>query len=257
MGSYKYIEVAYISILVILTIIVGILYWKKNQVEGFQENGSVYIFYHIYCNEKTTTLVKDQVSKIIFSPLYTKIKTVYCFLTGEPNEITNIKTLLSKYGNKFQVSAEGPGDTTYERFTLLKIKNYIKPEDKLLYLHTKGISIKMDEDAIYWWRNYMEYFLIANGLECIKLLDKYDIAGVAYSTHNIGPHYSGNFWWSTGKYYLSLSSVIGSSYNDPEKYIFSGDPKYMILDKDRFNNIEKGGDLNLYGNSIYPKEYLY
>ena len=99
MGSYKYIEIAHISILVILTIIVGILYWKKNQVEGFQENGSVYIFYHIYCNEKTGAIVTDQVSKIIFSPLYKSIKTVYCFLTGEPNEINNIKTLLSKYGN--------------------------------------------------------------------------------------------------------------------------------------------------------------
>jgi hypothetical protein len=126
MGPYKYIEIVYISILVLLTIIVGILYWKKNQVEGFQQNGSIYIFYHIYCNEKTASIVKEQVAKIIFSPVYTNIKTVFCFLTGDPNEIINIKTLLSNYGNKFQVSAEGPGDTTYERFTLLKIKKYIK-----------------------------------------------------------------------------------------------------------------------------------
>ena len=250
----SYIQIIYISILLILTFLVGVLYWKKNSIEGFQQNGNIYVFYHIYCNEKTLTTVKDQVTKIVFSQLYETIKTAYCFLTGEPSEITNIKSFLSNYSSKFQVVAEGPGDTTYERFTLLKIKNYIKPEDKFLYIHTKGVS--KDSDAIYWWRNYMEYFLIKNGIDCIKLLDNYDTVGVAFSTHYIGAHYSGNFWWSTGKYYLSLPSIIGSEYNNTESYIFLGKPKYKILDEERFSNIPSGVDLNLYKNIVYPKEYL-
>ena len=256
MGPYQYIQIIYTLILFILTIIIGILYWKKNRVEGFQQVGNNYIFYHIYCNDKTSATVKDQVTKIIFSPLYKSIKTVYCFLTGDPSEIVNIKSLLSTYSSKFQVVAEGPGDTTYERFTLLKIKNYIKSEDKFLYIHTKGISSTKSVDSIYWWRNYMEYFLIANGLECISLLNKYDIVGVAFSTFIIGPHYSGNFWWSTGKYYLSLPSEIGPAYNDTESYIFIKNPKYKVLDDKRFNNIPAGSDLNLYENTIYYKEYL-
>lgn len=251
----SYIQIIYISILLILTFLVGILYWKKNGIEGFQQNGNIYVFYHIYCNEKTEAIVKDQATKIIFSPLYKTLKTIYCFLTGDSSKITEIKSVLSKYSSKFQVVAEGPGDTTYERFTLLKIKDYIKAEDKILYIHTKGVS--KDLDSIYWWRNYMEYFLINSGLECIKLLDTHDIVGVALSTYLIGPHYSGNFWWSTGKYYLSLPSVIASEYHDTEAYIFSGNPKYKVLDEERFSKIPKGADLNLYKNVIYPKEYLY
>lgn len=260
MASYTYIQIIYGIILLILTVIVGILYWKqghKSAKEGFQavKQGSTYIFYHIYCNEKTEAVVKDQITKIIFSEAYALIKTVYCFLTGEAENIETIKSLLSKYGSKFIVAAEGPGDTSYERFTLLKIKDYIKPEDKFLYIHSKGVS-NTNNDATYMWRNYMEYHLLTNASNCIILLDKYDIIGTAYSTYTIGPHYSGNFWWSTGKYFLSLSSTIGSAYTDPEAYIFSGKPNYMVLDKDRFNSISPGQDLNLYKNIIYVKDYL-
>ena len=120
MASYTYIQIIYGIILLILTVIVGILYWKqghKSAKEGFQavKQGSAYIFYHIYCNEKTEAVVKDQITKIIFSEAYALIKTVYCFLTGEAENIETIKSLLSKYGSKFIVAAfnRAVGQTTH------------------------------------------------------------------------------------------------------------------------------------------------
>lgn len=260
MTSYTHIQIIYGILLLVLTIIVGVLYWKRTRymyIEPFQalNQGSTYIFYHIFCNEKTEAVVKDQITKIVFSEAYPLIKTVYCFLTGESSYIETIKTLLSNYGSKFQVAAVGPGDTSYERFTLLKIKDYIKPEDKFMYIHSKGVS-NVNTNAIYMWRNYMEYFLLTNASNCITLLNKYDTVGTAYSTYKIGPHYSGNFWWSTGKYYLSLPPTIGPLYTDPEAYIFLGKPSYIVLDKDRFNSIPEGHDLNLYENVINLKDYI-
>jgi hypothetical protein len=260
MVSYTYIQIIYGILLLALTITVGVLYWKQTRymyIEPFQaaNEGSTYIFYHIFCNDKTEAVVKDQVTKIVFSQTYPLIKTVYCFLTGEQTHIETIKSLLSNYASKFQVAAVGPGDTSYERFTLLKIKEYIKGEDKFLYIHSKGVS-NINTQATYMWRNYMEYFLLTNASKCIELLNTHDIVGTAYSTYAIGPHYSGNFWWSTGKYYLSLPATIGAGYTDPEAYIFVGKPKHIVLDKDRFNSVPQGQDLNLYKNIIYPKDYL-
>ena len=102
----------------------------------------------------------------------------------------------------------------------------------------------------------MEYNLITKASECMTFLDTYDIVGVAYSTFNIGPHFSGNFWWSTGKYYLSLAPTIASDYHAPEAYIFTGNPKYKDIDDGRFVSIPAGEDLNLYKNIIYPALYL-
>jgi hypothetical protein len=253
-------EYIYIIILFILTSIIAFLYWRQAQkrVEPFQspiKSGSVYVFYHIYCNKNTEPIVRDQLTKMLFSNLYQHVDKVYCSLTGDQSNISKIKGLIDKYGAKFKVMEEGPGDKTYERFTLLNIRKYIKPEDKFLYIHSKGISNKNSENnAIYWWRTYMEYFLFTKASECINDLNIYDIIGLPISTHLIGLHFSGNFWWSTGKYYLSLADTIGDKYNDPESYIFTGNPKYKVLDENRFP--VDGNDPNLYKNILYPNVYI-
>jgi hypothetical protein len=253
-------EYIYIIILFILTSIIGFLYWKQAQkkVEPFQlpiNLGNVYVFYHIYCNKNTEPIVRDQLTKITFSNLYQHVDKVYCSLTGDNSIISKIKALIDKYGEKFQVIEEGPGDKSYERFTLLNIRKHIKPEDKFLYIHSKGVSTNNNvDDSIYWWRTYMEYFLFTKASECIYDLNTFDIIGLSMSTYLIGPHFSGNFWWSTGQYYLSLADKIGDKYNDPESYIFTGNPKYKVLDEKRFP--VDGNDINLYKNIIYPNVYI-
>ena len=99
----------------------------------------------------------------------------------------------------------------------------------------------------------MEYFLMTHYKDCLEALNTHDIVGVNYSGSDakVGPHFSGNFWWSTGKYYLSLEKTIGAHYNDPEKYIFSGKPKYKDIDANRMPE-----NIGLYDMTFYTSKYV-
>jgi len=241
---------------------------KRRGGGGFP--GKIYVFYHIFCNKNTGPIVKDQCLRIIFSNLYSHVETIHCFLVGEQEGIHQVQKLLSNFGRKFKVAATGPGDTTYERFTLLKIPSYIKPEDKFLYIHSKGVRHSEEKtleefgninpkeliDNIYWWRTWMEYYLMTKHRECLEKLNTHDIVGINYSKKGIGSHFSGNFWWSTGKYYLSLPNTIVDTgqfaYNEPERYIFTNTAvKYFDMGAGQV--VENEG---LYRNVFYPKEYV-
>jgi len=198
------------------------------------------IFYHILCNENTKNIVYDQINKIIFSGLYENITKIFCFLTGKQENISEIMNIVQKSGKKFHIMAVGVGDITYERFTLLKIREHIVPGEKILYIHTKGVNYSDNEHYVGWqpglpnkkdnvtkWRTFMEYYLMYKHKECIKLLDEYDIVGVNYGENP--NHFSGNFWWCTSDYFLTLENQIGDGYYDPEFFICSNPNKSHSL----------------------------
>jgi hypothetical protein len=154
-------------------------------------------------------------------------------------------TFLKTVGDKINIGKFCELDTTGERFTILEIKNFIKPEDKFLYMHTKGIT-KPFEEPIYYWRALIEYQLIANHSKCLELLDSYDTVGVNYRLQPC-PHYSGNYWWTTGAYFLKLPPTIGDSYTDPEMYILSANSRHhCIYDSEVNNHYEDGYPFNKY-----------
>jgi len=191
----------------------------------------IQIFYHIYCIENTDKIVRDQCVKIIFSGLYERVDNIYCFLLGEDYKREEIKILLGQMGHKFLIADESIEILLYERFTLLGMRKFVSAEDKILYIHTKGITRigTPHENSIKEWREYMEYWLIAKCHECIKKLDEVDLVGVILS-HYPKTHFSGNFWWSTGKYLLTLPETIGDHYLDCEMYILQrNDPTYHII----------------------------
>jgi hypothetical protein len=131
------------------------------------------------------------------------------------------------------IAAVGLNDASYERFTLLKIKNYINPDDKVLYIHTKGITRYHTHlySNINDWVNLMDYFLIYNYSICLNVLETFETVGINYHPHvtNNSPHYSGNYWWCTAKYFLSLNDYIPDDYYAPEFYLFSQRPRYLCL----------------------------
>lgn len=224
------------------------------------EKQNVYVFYHIFCNDNTAAIVKDQCLRIIFSRLYERVDAVYCFLVGQESKIVEIEKLIGNFGKKFRIAARGVGDTSFERFTLLQIRKCISlaPKDKFLYIHSKGVSKTrgIGEEDIFWWRTWLEYNLFSRYEECLSKLDEYDVVGVNYSERVLGKHFSGNFWWTTGKYYLSLPNEISYnepySYNQPERYILSGkDVKYIDIDSNRLPQ-----NLGLYGMILHPKSYV-
>jgi len=232
---------------------------KKNRTRRVQRGGNVaktLVFYHIYCNEKTHDIVKSQIVNIVFSGLYRRVDAINCFLVGSQKNINEVEALLKSSGSKFHIAAKGPNDTSYERFTLLKIKDYIQPRDKFLYIHSKGVS-KEKSDNIFWWKTYMEYFLMTKAEECLKKLDTYDTVGVhwlvgAYNhDYQVPPHYSGNFWWTKGSYFMKLPSTIESRYTDPESYISKANPRHYVMDM----LVNKPGG-NFYNNAMTPKYYV-
>lgn len=178
----------------------------------------IFVFYHIYCNDITINIVKQQINKIINSGLYQLCNNIFCFLAGDPDYLhDNINFILSK-GDKFVIADIGYGDTSYERFTLLKIKNYIQPQDKFLYIHSKGITRSKSFLPVNDWRNLMEYFLITKHKDCLIELSRYSVVGVNFKMKP-RPHFSGNFWWCRGEHFLRLPHKIGSAYCAPEFYI--------------------------------------
>ena len=218
----------------------------------------MYIFYHVYCNKYTMPILKDQITRIIFSGLYEAVTSVKCFLAGDLKaDIDEVEAFLKDCGEKFTIEEKGEGDRTFERFTLTKIPKYITDADKFLYIHTKGVSEKNNtgdnNQNVYWWRTWMEYHLIHRYEFCLKQLDEHDIVGVGYTTKMIGPHFSGNFWWSTGAYFkrLSREHSIGEFYTDPEVYIFKGLPNFAMADDNSIHD-----RYCLYKNPMFPKLYM-
>ena len=208
-------------------------------------SNNINIFYHIYCTRFTLNIVKEQTDHILFSRLYETVDNIYCFITGEPKYMEHCMDYISNLGTKYKIVETIPNDKTAERFTLLKIKKYIKEGDKLLYLHTKGVT-KPDIESIRYWRLYMQYFLMVKHDTCLKDLDEYDTVGIMWR-ESPSKHFSGNFWWATAKYFLRLPDTIGPEYIDPEMYIGLSNPRYKCY-SDTY--------IPLYVKNITPNIYI-
>ena len=95
-----------------------------------------------------------------------------------------------------------------------------------MYIHSKGVTKLWD--TISDWRKCMEFFLVDNADICLNYLyNNYDTVGIMKHPTHIFPHYSGNFWWSTGKYLSNLfkNHTIGNEYCDTEMFLFLNNPK--------------------------------
>lgn len=205
----------------------------------------IYIFYHIYCNEHTLDVVENQIQKIHFSGLYARIDKVYCFLVGPDIHRIPCEDLVKQAGKKFSIEDVSKDDTSYERFTLLKIARYLQPLDKFLYLHTKGVTRNKssnEKTRVEQWRTFLEYYCMVHHDLCIRSLDSFDVVGCNYRVHEIpitskekakelptGQHFAGNIYWTTAKYFLTLPPEIGTEYLDPELYIGLKQPNFKCL----------------------------
>jgi hypothetical protein len=186
--------------------------------------GRLLAFYHIYCNPYTPNIVHDQLMKLIFSGCYEALNSIYCFLSGpDPKLLEVVKSIINSFGSKFMILAESVGDTRFERLTLEAIPSMITADDKILYFHSKGVT-KAGSPYVAQWRTMLEYYCFTHWKKAVDLLDSHDTVGCNLQ-ENPKLHYSGNFWWATGKYLQSLPKTIGSDYFDPEFWIGLGGPK--------------------------------
>jgi hypothetical protein len=158
--------------------------------------------------------------------------------------VKQVQTFLETLPKKFVVKDVGVDDKTFERFTLNKIAPNVGNNDAILYMHSKGVlrtsGQKIGFEPTYLWRNYLEYYLIRHYKKCLEKLASHDIVGVLYKERMIGPHFSGNFWWTTGAYYKRLTAhhKIGDAYYDTEAFLFKGSPTNYRVDGDKIPDAE-------------------
>lgn len=185
---------------------------------------AIKVFYHICAVNHVMTVVKTHVMMLHMSGLYDTAEAIYCCICGDPSLVEEVQAFLTTAGKKFVIHISKPNDKSYERLTLYAMHDLLKPDDYALYLHSKGVSrLYPDQLAnIEDWVRMLSYHVIKYHAKCVQLLStKYDIIGCNY--HNVNGtapwHFSGNFWWVRGDYYLSLPRYIGPGYCDPEFYV--------------------------------------
>lgn len=215
---------------------------------------AIKIFFHICAIAHCVQVIEEQLQAIIYSGLYEKVEGIYCFVTGKDEfSIKYITTLLSLYGKKIKIVDAVLNDPTFERLTLTQIHDHISDNDKILYIHSKGVTQTEPEkitNTTYWTRA-LNYYMIGKHEDCISYLEKedYDVIGTFYSS-TPAPHFQGNFWWSTGKYYQTLPRTIGPKYLDPEMFLFTNNPSYKAL------SMVPEDIPDLYKKSILPTYYV-
>lgn len=188
----------------------------------------IFIYYHITLINNWKDIVREQCTRIIFSGLYDDVYMIYCYAVDSNNSMQNeCLNVLSSFGKKFILKdVTTSGD---EWFTLQNLQYERSDDDLVLYIHTKGVTRfntstykafnrTFNAPSIYenvtQWRDLMEFFLIRHYKKCIQLLnDGHDTVGINFCTDP--NHYSGNFWWCTGKYLKTLNYEK----NMPEEWI--------------------------------------
>ena len=212
------------------------------------------IYYHIYCNSASNTIVSEQVNVICSSKLWETLESVECCVTGcDASAHAAIMETLKR--DKFRIRKSMLFDETFERFTLDALLRDSELDTMYLYIHTKGCTHQETYlEPVRAWRHCMEYFLITKfpaNLESF-LAGEFDTAGIFFKTKP-WPHYCGNFWWASGKYLqrrLSETPVIGPDYYDPEKYILDSQQPVKSL------NLYDHPPINLYHDVIPRSLYV-
>lgn len=224
-----------------------------NQTNVFDEViMAIKVFFHICAMAHCVQVIEEQLQAILYSGLYEKVEGIYCFITGKDEfSIKYINALLQLYGKKIKIIDTVLNDTSFERLTLTHIHTYITPNDSILYIHSKGVTQTEPEkitNTSYWTRA-LNYFMIGQHVKCLDYLKTHDVVGTYYAS-TPAPHFQGNFWWSTGRYFLTLPTTIGPNYLDPEMFLFTNQPSYKAL------SIVLESIKDLYKQSILPTYYV-
>lgn len=185
----------------------------------------VRVVYHICAMNHWESVLRDQASKLLFSGLYDDVVAIHCYCSGP--EARRAAHVIQSFGAKFRVEACDSEDKSGERFTLMKIHTHVAPLDKVLYIHTKGVTKLPPSENVFFWNFYMEYHLIKRYATCLDILDHADVVGLDFYAQSL-PHFSGNFWWARGDHLLTLATYAeeeGDKYAYTETWVCGGHQK--------------------------------
>ena len=185
----------------------------------------IHIYYHIYAIDGVESIIDEQLSLIKKHFDFPYILNVGISIADENKSISNILDILDKSKIR-DVRAKGHEFITLD--LIQKDREKFGDSDYILYIHTKGASKQLDKqyDNIISWRHLMNYFNIEQCKKVFNIFEKtaYNTYGVLYSVLAKSKLYSGNFWWSTGKYIktINIDAVKKNRYNAEINYIQNG-----------------------------------
>lgn len=141
-------------------------------------DGRIVVLYHIRPEGNWENIVKDQVTKLVFSGLYAQLSLVHCLvLSPLPGTALTVEKYLHGYGSKFTV-LELPESPTISQ-SIASIGN-VTLGDRILFLSNYGtaeVEGTSAATAAFLWRTKMEHELIKDYHKCLQLLLHTDIVG--------------------------------------------------------------------------------
>ena len=112
-------------------------------------------------------------ASILLSGLYSRADALHVCVLGEAAEaIDAASQLLQAFGAKVSILQTSQDAQLMERLTLTAMAATVRPGDRVLYMHSKGISYEEDSELglnAYWWTLFMEYFLVQDHNRCLNL----------------------------------------------------------------------------------------
>jgi hypothetical protein len=218
-----------------------------------KEVSSVKVFYHIYAtgSPEVISVIQNQISKLQTSSLTNIASGIYVCLSGNNQEnYDKVASYIQSLPSPFILYKPEFGDTTWEKFTFRRMIEIIQPEDKVLYMHSKGTNNR--NPNIESWVECMLYFLCDHHTFCINALDTHDIVGAIWreQCNTTPPHFSGNFWWTRGDYFLDTYSKFKDTLVDrwsDEFLITRNSPRVKVLFDDK--------QTDWYHRNISPEEF--
>lgn len=204
------------------------------------------VIYHacaIAGNAKCIYVIKEHITCMIMSGLYDKAEAIHVNLVGDPSSIRVLQMIFERSGSKFRVTIEEPNGYGQERNTLMNAFQYIHEDDYVLYLHSKGVTRTEFPESMFVddWTACMNYFLIKRHQDCIDMMEKHNVqvVGINYEP-NPKPHFSGNFWWCRGDYFLTLPRFIeNDKYAVEVDFLFANNPKYVCVHHTHTHHYQK------------------
>lgn len=136
----------------------------------------ILVLYQITATGMWQDIVRDQVTKLIFSGLYERLSFVHCAVAGAaPNATEEARLVVTGYGSKFTVVGLRAPPTI--SLSIASMHN-LTDTDRVLVMSTYGAAEVANSDAAhaaYLWRTLMEYKLIKDYHHCLQLLHQADI----------------------------------------------------------------------------------
>jgi len=189
----------------------------------------IFGFHHICLLNNGADIFKEQLDTLISSGLYNVTTQIFCSVLGAGSDVFELPS-------KYKVVYRSEDMTSAER----KILEYMYASSNIhigsyWYIHTKGVSHfgKETYNNVKDWRVMMEHFLIKNWVKCYNSLSNVDIVGVNLILYQkfvgledpkfditVGPHFSGNFWWTKSDYVFTHPPTLPEDdYLSPEMWI--------------------------------------